>query len=875
MKRFDFQMILERLPLVVYVDALDEKSTPLYVSPQIAHLLGYTPEEWIADPDLFIRSLHPDDKERVLAEIETRNREGRSSNHADYRLLARDGNVVWVRDDELVVVGIEAGPPRRTGTCRTSPTATTTTCASSCWSGSSASRPTSVRRATSSRRRRGCSRASLGDVNVTYVDVTPERTLHARYSTALNGPIHDVLEVPGYLDRLEAGPIVIDDVAAAAWLDSVREDLDRYDVRSVVDVPLRRDGRLAGVLWFNTPAPRRWSMNEVTMLSEVAEQLASVLTGAEAREQRRQAERDLRNRDAILEAVSRSAERFLAHPDVDSALADLVRVLGEATDSNRAYVFENVPGDGAVPFALRRTYWCEQGWEATVDDPRLGHLRPAPHFPRWAEELGRGATVTGVAAGLPADEREAFALLSVLAVVAVPVFVDDVWWGFIGLEDCEREREWSAAETDALRAAAGLVAAAVGRERSARDLRRRDAILQAVSHAAESLVAEPSWHNAAGELLEQLGVAAATSRAYLFECAFRLDGKRVASQRFEWVADGVAAQLANPELQDLCFEEAGLGRLEQVLCLNGLFAADVKDLPPLERTLFDSQEIRSIAAVPIFVEGVWWGFIGFDDCARERTWSEAELDALRTAASLIAAAIARERSEATLREHEQKLSAVFETALDAIFITDDERRYVDVNPAGCAYLGVAKPDLIGRRLDDFLPPDRLETVDEDWAMYLGSGPAFEEWETQRADGAVRTAEASTHPGFMPGLNIAFLRDVTDRKRLESDLLNAQKLESLGRLAGGVAHDFNNLLTGITGYASLLLERVNGDSELRRDLEEIKRAADRASGLTRQLLAFGRRQVLQPRPLDLNAVVADVTPLLEATPRRGCRHRLSP
>ncbi len=216
-----------------------------------------------------------------------------------------------------------------------------------------------------------------------------------------------------------------------------------------------------------------------------------------------------------------------------------------------------------------------------VDDPRLGHLRPAPHFPRWAEELGRGATVTGVAADLPADEREAFALLSALAVVAVPVFVDDVWWGFIGLEDCEREREWSAAETDALRAAAGLVAAAVGRERSARDLRRRDAILQAVSHAAESLVAEPSWHNAAGELLEQLGVAAATSRAYLFECAFRADGKRVASQRFEWVADGVAAQLANPELQDLCFEEAGLGRLEQVLCLNGLFAADVKDLPPL------------------------------------------------------------------------------------------------------------------------------------------------------------------------------------------------------------------------------------------------------------------------------------------------------
>ena len=101
-----------------------------------------------------------------------------------------------------------------------------------------------------------------------------------------------------------------------------------------------------------------------------------------------------------------------------------------------------------------------------------------------------------------------------------------------------------------------------------------------------------------------------------------------------------------------------------------------------------------------------------------------------------------------------------------------------------------------------------------------------------------------------------------RKRLEAELLNAQKLESLGRLAGGVAHDFNNLLTGITGYATLLLERANGDGELRRDLGEIVRAADRAAELTKQLLAFGRRQVLKPRPLDLNTVVDGVRPLLQ-------------
>ena len=166
-------------------------------------------------------------------------------------------------------------------------------------------------------------------------------------------------------------------------------------------------------------------------------------------------------------------------------------------------------------------------------------------------------------------------------------------------------------------------------------------------------------------------------------------------------------------------------------------------------------------------------------------------------------------------------------------------------------------------------------MEEDWAEYLQGGPM-----PRRVGVAVKIDEHPSdrrgvaRPNFLPGLHIAFFRDITERKRLEAELLNAQKLESLGRLAGGVAHDFNNLLTGITGYASLLLERANGDVELRRDLGEIKRAADRAAELTKQLLAFGRRQVLNPRPLDLNAVVAEVGALLQRLARRARRRSRS-
>ena len=861
MEHFDFREIVERLPLVVYIDELDEQSTPIYISPQIERLLGYTAEEWVANPELYLTSIHPEDRERVFEEIAARNLAGGVIPSYDYRLIARDGRVVWVRDDEIVVLDEDAKPVAAHGylqdvTDRRNDKMRLELLVGILGLAAEDRAPEEIVMEAAS-----MLAAAVGDVNVTFVDIEPGGNLRARYSTELNGPVVDTLAIPGYLDLLEGGPIVVDDVTDEPWLDGVKDGLDQQRVGSAVDVPLRRDGQIVGVLWFNTPGPRRWAAHEVTVLTEVAEQLATVLASAEAREQRLRAERDLRSRDAILEAVSSAAEHFLKQPVLDDAMVDLMRALGEATAASRAYVFENIPDEGPVPYCFYRA-----GWGTTempkLDDPRLGLVRPSPHFPRWAETLGSGEALSAHVRELPEDERDALDLVGALSVVAVPIVVEGKWWGFIGFEDCERERDWSAAETDALRAAAGLVAAAVSNERAQRDLRRRDAILEAVSHTAERLVAELQWRDAIDELLERLGRAASTSRAYLFECGLRGDGKWVANQLNEWAAEGITPELDNPVLQEMCFEDIGLARVASLSLANELFTGNVRDFEANEREFFEDQGIRSIATVPIYVDGVWWGFIGFDDCADERIWSAAELDALRAAASLVSAAIGRERSEATLREHEQKLRAVFDTALDAIFISDDDRRYVDVNPAACEYLGVAKRDLVGRRIDDFLPPNRLATVEEDWPNYLAGGPVLAEWESQLADGTVKVAEASAHPNFLPGLHIAFFRDITERKRLEAELVSAQKLESLGRLAGGVAHDFNNLLTGIIGYASLLLERANGDAELSRDLSEIVRAADRAADLTKQLLAFGRRQVLKPRPLDLNLALDEVSTLLE-------------
>ena len=190
------------------------------------------------------------------------------------------------------------------------------------------------------------------------------------------------------------------------------------------------------------------------------------------------------------------------------------------------------------------------------------------------------------------------------------------------------------------------------------------------------------------------------------------------------------------------------------------------------------------------------------------------------------------------RETENLFHAVFDGAFEAMLISDDEGRYVDANPAAC--------ELFGRTRDELLA--------------LSPGAA-EQSEIVRPDGTLRETEFATGANVLPGMHITVVRDVTDRNQLQADLWRAQRLESVGRLAGGVAHDFNNLLTAIRGYAQLLLAHVGPGSVEHRHAEEIDRAADRAAALTAQLLAFGRRQVLQTRPTELNRLVESIGTML--------------
>jgi PAS domain S-box-containing protein len=225
----------------------------------------------------------------------------------------------------------------------------------------------------------------------------------------------------------------------------------------------------------------------------------------------------------------------------------------------------------------------------------------------------------------------------------------------------------------------------------------------------------------------------------------------------------------------------------------------------------------------------------------------------------------RRRAAEALRGSEQKYRALVENTKDVAYSTDAEGRLTFLGPQAARY-GIDPDEAVSRSLLEFVAPEDRERIAGEFQRTMTTGEEFPtEFRIVGADGREHWFEDEGRvlrnaSGEAIGVSGA-LRDVTERKQLEDQFRQAQKLEAVGRLAGGVAHDFNNMLGAIIGYADLILPVLEERDPLRSDIEHIKNAADRAAGLTRQLLAFSRKQALEPRVLGLNDVIVNLEKML--------------
>jgi two-component system, cell cycle sensor histidine kinase and response regulator CckA len=230
----------------------------------------------------------------------------------------------------------------------------------------------------------------------------------------------------------------------------------------------------------------------------------------------------------------------------------------------------------------------------------------------------------------------------------------------------------------------------------------------------------------------------------------------------------------------------------------------------------------------------------------------------------------------SLGKAEGRYRRMFNSGSDAVFVYqlgDDglSSRFLEANDNACRSLDYTREELLRMRVLDVIPPEEPPHVPANTQRLLADGHLSWDGAIVAKDGRRIAVEVNSNLFDLDGsiMIISFVRDITARKdaeaakvKLEEELLQSHKLESVGRLAGGVAHDFNNLLTVINGYSDFLLSELNSPNPLHHYAEEIKNAGDRAAHLTKQLLAFSRKQVIQPKAVDLNNTVRASVPMLQ-------------
>jgi PAS domain S-box-containing protein len=220
------------------------------------------------------------------------------------------------------------------------------------------------------------------------------------------------------------------------------------------------------------------------------------------------------------------------------------------------------------------------------------------------------------------------------------------------------------------------------------------------------------------------------------------------------------------------------------------------------------------------------------------------------------------------KESDARQGAILEAAQDAIITMDSQLNIREFNPAAEQMFGYARLDILGRNVELLLPPDdraqQLRELNEYVTSGLGPLAGHQvELSGRRADGSDFPFELTVARIGADNRAVitGFVRDITGRRALEEQLRQSQKLEAIGRLAGGVAHDFNNILMSIMGAADLLLMQIAPGDAARDEATEIKQAVDRGAGLTRQLLAFSRRQAVRPRMFALGDIVQGMNTML--------------
>jgi len=604
-------------------------------------------------------------------------------------------------------------------------------------------------------------------------------------------------------------PDLAADPRFAPWLDA----LARRGDRSAVSLPLKDDnGNVFGALCIYSEKVNAFTPDEVALLEELAGDLAFGVVSLRARAKLKQAEQDHLAHLHFLESMDRINRTIQGTTDPERMMDDLLDTVWEIFACDRAFLLRATDPEAKMWSLVRQRTRPEFPGVLALGQPLPGteDIAEAHRIVLRASGPVKFCPETGY---LPPPElRERFQIQSAM-VVALHPKTGPPWQ--LGIQQCSYPRVWKLEEERLL-----------------------EAIAQRVSDALDTLLA---YHNLR-ESEQRLTLALQVGSIGVFERDLQ-DGSSFCTPEVAEIW-GLPRGFAG-DLYAYCWEHVHPGDLERVR------EASARILERHEEAEVECRVLRPDGATR------WIRWLGkvLPDRAGE----------LRRMILVTTDITASKEAEEELRHSESMLQAVFAASPVAIMVLAEGVIVRAWNKAAERMFGWTAEETIGRQ-PPMVPPDRwhevLELREQLWQGKILLG---KELKRVRKDGGVLDVSFSASSlkdagGRIIGA-VGVYDDYTERKRLQEQLLQAQKMESIGHLAGGIAHDFNNILNIVNGYSELLLANPEVGGLVRQRLEEILAAGQRAAALTRQLLAFSRKQILQPKVLNLNLVFEGIDKML--------------
>ncbi|HEV2287661.1 MAG TPA: PAS domain S-box protein [Candidatus Acidoferrales bacterium] len=756
-----YRQIVDQLPAITYVADLGPNGQWRYVSPQISTFLGYSQEEWLAAKGLWLSLVHADDRERVM-EAEEHSRIHREVMDIEYRMLARDGRLLWFRERAMIVrepdgkdllhgFMLDVTDRREAETALLRLSRQTNMILDSAGDGifglDPHGTPTFVNRAAA---------RMLGYEPEEVIGRDGHKLWH---HTKPDGTPNPVGESP--------------------LLAVLKDGVTRHGSN---DVFWRKDGSSFPIEYISTP------------IREGERIVGAVVTF-----------RDITARQRAERAQKQAEERFRS-------------------------IFEN----------------AVEGIYQSTPDGRFISVNPAmARIFGYASSAEMVETVTDIARQLYCDtaHREEFKhhmeQFDVVASAEAQVRCKD------------GRKIWIAENSRAVRNVVGRVCYYEGTIEDVTSRKRAEAERQVsfeIVHAA----------NVTENLDELLHRIHQSLKRVLYaeNCFVALFDPASGKFEFPFFADRY----------DKAPSPQNMGRS----CTTYVFRKGEAMLIPQE--VFDQLvaqgEVELVGTpspswlgVPLRTPSATIGVLVVQHYEDSRAYTHRDLEFLASVGAQIALAIERKRTETAFRESEARLRVLIEQLPAVLWTTDRDLHFTSSVGAGLARLGLKPQEVVGKSLYEYFHTDDrtfLPIAAHRRALHGESVTFHVEW--SGGSYACHAEPLRDEQGEIFGV-ISMALDITDRKQLEAQLRQAQKMEAVGRLAGGIAHDFNNLLMVIQGYTELLLDKLGAQHPLRRNADQIHDASQRAASLTRQLLAFSRKQMLAPQVLNIQSVVSDMEKML--------------